>query len=154
MLGSAKPKPKSFISFWVCSGCSKQLFSSPRSKVQTSVLGLGVDFVFPCRNNNKNNKNNPHQNLSEFPECLCHSKQKSSQHYLIDCFLYLSERQTFDRVEHQIPNFNRLSKSKNYDILVKDIKPHDPYYNSTNTTLSLAVQSFIFKTPFLINLPL
>ena len=84
---------------------------------------------------------------SESPECLCHSKQESSQHYLIDCFLYSSERQTlFDRVEHFIPNFNRLSKSKKYDILVKGIKPDDPYYNSTNTTLALAVQSFILKT--------
>ena len=64
---------------------------------------------------------------SESPECLCHSKQESSQHYLIDCFLYSSERQTlFDRVEHFIPNFNRLSKSKKYNILVKGIKPDDP----------------------------
>ena len=31
---------------------------------------------------------------SESSECLCHFKQESSQHYLIDCFLYSSERQT------------------------------------------------------------
>ena len=84
---------------------------------------------------------------SESPECLCHSKQESSQHYLIDCFLYSSERQTlFDRVEHFIPNFTSFSKSTKYDILVKGIKPNDPYYNSTHTTLALAVQNFIFKT--------
>ena len=27
--------------------------SSPMSKVQTSILGLGVDFVSPCHNKNK-----------------------------------------------------------------------------------------------------
>ena len=32
-----------------------------QSKAKTSVLGLGVDFVFPCHNKKKN----PHQNLSE-----------------------------------------------------------------------------------------
>ena len=84
---------------------------------------------------------------SESPECLCHSKRESSQHYLIDCFLYSSERQTlFDRVEHFIPNFKRFSKSRKYEILVKGIKPDDPYFYSTNTTLALAVQSFIFRT--------
>ena len=84
---------------------------------------------------------------SESPECLCHFKQESSQHYLIDCFLYSSERQTlFDRVEHYIPNFNRFSKSKKYEILVKGIKPEDPYSYCTNITLALAVQSFIFRT--------
>ena len=44
-------------------------FVKLQSKVQTSVLGLGVDFVSPChtnnKNNNKNKKKNPHQNLSE-----------------------------------------------------------------------------------------
>ena len=84
---------------------------------------------------------------SESPECLCHFKQESSQHYLLDCFLYSSERQTlFDRVEHFIPNFNRFSKSRKYEILVRGIKPDDPYFYTTNTTLALAVQSFIFRT--------
>ena len=58
-----------------------------------------------------------------------------------------NERQTlFDRVEHFNPNFTIFSKSTKYEILVKGIKPNDPYYNSTNTTLALAVQNFIFKT--------
>ena len=46
-----------------------KLFVKLQSHVQTSVLGLGVDFVCPCHNNKnnktKNNKKNPHQNLSE-----------------------------------------------------------------------------------------
>ena len=84
---------------------------------------------------------------SESSECLCHFKQESSQHYLIDCFLYSSERQTlFDRVEHFIPNFKSFSKSRKYEILVMGINPGDHHFNSTNTTLAIAVQNFIFKT--------
>ena len=54
---------------------------------------------------------------SESSECLCHSKYESSQHYLIDCFLYNCERQTlFNQVEHFIPNFKSFSKSLKYKI--------------------------------------
>ena len=78
--------------------------------------------------------------LSESSECLCHAKNESSLHYLIDCFLYSGERQTlFNLVEHYIPNFNQLNKGKKYEVLVID-------YNSTNTTISISVQHFIFKT--------
>ena len=84
---------------------------------------------------------------SETPECLCHSKQESSQHFLLDCFLYTSERQAlFDRVEHYIPKFKSFSKSLKYEILVMGIHSKDPYYYSTNTTISIAVQNFIMKT--------
>ena len=59
---------------------------------------------------------------SETAECLCHAKQESSSHFLIDCFLYSGERQTlFSLVEHYIPNFSNLSKSKKYEILVMGI---------------------------------
>ena len=83
----------------------------------------------------------------ETPECLCHSKQESSQHFLLDCFLYASERQTlFDRVEHFIPKFKSFSKFKKYETLVMGINPKDPYFYTTNTTISIAVQNFIMKT--------
>ena len=40
---------------------------------------------------------------SESAECSCHFKNESSQHFLIDCFLYSSERQIlFDQLEHFI----------------------------------------------------
>ena len=28
------------------------------------------------------------------PDCLCHAKEESTRHYLIDCFLFSAERQT------------------------------------------------------------
>ena len=84
---------------------------------------------------------------SESAECCCHFKNESSLHYLIDCFLYTSERQIlFDWVEHYIPKFKSLGKSHKYDILVKGINIDDPDFHYTNTSLSIAVQNFIFKT--------
>ena len=45
------------------------------------------------------------------PGCLCHYKSESSEHYLLDCFLYIVERQNlYNQVEHYIPNFRKLTK--------------------------------------------
>ena len=66
---------------------------------------------------------------------------------MIDCFLYSGERQTlFNLVEHYIPNFNQLNKAKKYEVLVNGIHADNPDYNATNTTISISVQNFIFKT--------
>ena len=84
---------------------------------------------------------------SESSECLCHSKYESSQHYLIECFLFSCERQTLiNQVEHFIPNFKTFSKSLEYKILVMGINADDPDFNRTNTSISIAVQNFILKT--------
>ena len=81
---------------------------------------------------------------SESSECLCHSKYESSQHYLIDCFLFTCERQTlFNKVEHFIPNFKMFGKSLKYKILVIGIDADDPDFNRTNISISIAVQNFI-----------
>ena len=84
---------------------------------------------------------------SETPECLCHAKNESSIHYLIDCFLYSTERQTlYSLVEHYFPNFKNLNKNKKYQVLVMGINPDNPDYFHTNTKISIAVQHFILKT--------
>ena len=47
------------------------------------------------------------------PECICHSKEESTKHYFLDCFLYTSERQTlFPLVEHYILYFCMVIKLK------------------------------------------
>ena len=39
--------------------------------------------------------------LSTDPSCPCHYKFESSEHFMLDCFLYTVERQKlFDQVEH------------------------------------------------------
>ena len=56
--------------------------------------------------------------LSEMPNCLCHAPNESSEHYLLDCFLYSAERQTlFNLAETIIPNFKRISKKGKFNIL-------------------------------------
>ena len=73
---------------------------------------------------------------SETTECLCHAKQESSLHFLIDCFLYSGERQTlFSLVEHYIPKFSNLSKSKKCEVLVMGIHNDNPVYKHTKNNI-------------------
>ena len=81
------------------------------------------------------------------PGCLCHYKSESSEHYLLDCFLYTVERQNlYNQVEHYIPNFSKLTKKAKYSILTEGIKTCDPEFHYTNVRISLATQHFIVKT--------
>ena len=55
----------------------------------------------------------------EKPSCICHAREESSIHFMMDCFLYTAERQTlFDLVEHYIEKFPILSKKNEYEILI------------------------------------
>ena len=66
---------------------------------------------------------------SDSPQCLCYARQESSLHFMIDCFLYSVERQVlFGQVEHYVPNFSKLSKIKQYEILVFGLKRENPEY--------------------------
>ena len=85
--------------------------------------------------------------LSEMPNCLCHAPNESSEHYLLDCFLYSAERQTlFNLAETIIPNFKRISKKGKFNILTRGLNSDNPEYYHTNRKISLAVQNFILKT--------
>ena len=40
------------------------------------------------------------------PACMCHYKSETSEHFILDCFLYTTERQTlFNLAAHYIPHF-------------------------------------------------
>ena len=85
--------------------------------------------------------------LHENSECSCHAKSESSIHYMMDCFLYSGESQNLlNLVEHYIPNFPKLNKTKQFEILLLGINPENPEFFTTNTILSIAVQTFILKT--------
>ena len=59
--------------------------------------------------------------------------------YLMDCFLYYGERQTlYNLVEHYIPNFSKISKTKQFEILLMGICPENPDFTTTNTKISIA----------------
>ena len=51
--------------------------------------------------------------MNETPQCSCHFPSESPQHFFLDCFLYLPERQTlFTLIEHHVPNFSNWTKKK------------------------------------------
>ena len=54
----------------------------------------------------------------EKPDCACHEKQESTKHYILDCFLYTTERQKlFLLVEHYIQKLNGISKTAKYNMV-------------------------------------
>ena len=87
--------------------------------------------------------------LSETPECICHAKEESPQHYFIDCFLYSQERQTlFSLIEHYIPRFNKLSKREKTNIIIMGFDIDNEENLHINTLLTIAVQNFILQKKF------
>ena len=85
--------------------------------------------------------------LADSPECLCHFKNESPEHYFLDCFLYSQERQTlFSLIEHHIPNFNRLTKKRKLDLILQGLDKDNPDFLPLNTTLTKAVQNFVLTT--------
>ena len=79
----------------------------------------------------------------ESPECLCHHKIEYLEHYFLDCFLYIQERQRlFSIIEHFIPNFPRLNKKQKLDIILKGIDSK----NEKLITITKAVQKFIITS--------
>ena len=84
---------------------------------------------------------------TDTPECICHSKEESTRHFLLDCFLYTVERQKlFQLVEHYIPKFAGLSKMTKLNILLYGFRTDNPDYNYLNIQITIAVQHFILKT--------
>ena len=81
------------------------------------------------------------------PSCMCHAKEESSIHFMMDCFLYTAERQTlFDLVEHYIPKFPTLSKKTKYELIIFGLRNHDPEFVDLNRKISIAVQNYIIQT--------
>ena len=83
----------------------------------------------------------------EKPDCACHEKQESTKHYLLDCFLYTTERQKlFLLVEHYIPKFKGLSKAAKLNLLLYGLKTNDPDFDHLNFIITKAVQLFLIQT--------
>ena len=86
----------------------------------------------------------------EKPDCICHANEESTKHFLIDCFLYTTERQKlFLLVEHYIPKFKGLFKAAN--ILLYGLKTNDPDFDHLNFIITKAVQNFIIQIKKFLN---
>ena len=93
---------------------------------------------------------NQHQftiGISDSPECFCHFKVESPEHYFLDCFLFSLERQNlFDRIDHYVPNFIRLNKKQKLEVILRGVNIENEEILQTNITLTKAVQHFILST--------
>ena len=85
--------------------------------------------------------------MTETPQCLCHFRNESPQHFLLYRFLYLPERQTLlTLIEHHVPNFPNWTKKKQKDLILRGIYSEKPDYTTLNKTLTKAVQNLIRST--------
>ena len=85
--------------------------------------------------------------LIESPECLCHFKSECPEHYFLDCFLYLPERQNLVcLIEHYVPYFKTLTKKRKMEIILTGVNIDDENLLSTNTIIMKATQNFIMST--------
>ena len=85
--------------------------------------------------------------FSDSPECMCHYQTESPEHYFLDCFLYIQERQRmFSLIEHYVPNFQRLNKKQKIHLILNGVDPENIEFNSTNATLTYTVQQYILST--------
>ena len=84
---------------------------------------------------------------SDSPECICHFKSESPEHFFLQCFLYSPERQIlFDLIEHYVPSFPNLNRKQKLDIILRGIDIDNPELKHLNKTLTKAVQNFILST--------
>ena len=86
------------------------------------------------------------------PECLCHFKSESPEHFFLDCFLYLPERQQlFSLIEHYVPLFSTLTKKKKLEVILTGVNINDDNLLPTNTIIMKATQNFILNTKRFVN---
>ena len=85
--------------------------------------------------------------LSDSPECFCHFKVESPEHFFLDCFLFSLERQRlFDLIEHYVPQFKRLNKQQKLVLKLTGVNIENQALLSTNITLTKEVQQYILST--------
>ena len=87
--------------------------------------------------------------LSNTNTCACDSKTPESPlHFFINCPLYAEERQIlFGHVEQNfIPNFKKLAKKRQLDILVEGFEPDNKELRTINSKIQKQTQFFILKT--------
>ena len=81
----------------------------------------------------------------ESPSCLCHHRNETIKHYMLECFLYTIERKSlFDQVKQLVTNFDRMSQQSKLDMLMFGYPDTD--HLLINKKLTLLVQTYILQT--------
>ena len=79
------------------------------------------------------------------PECLCHNRNETTKHFMLDCWLYTIERTSlFDQMNELVTGFDRLSQKNKLDILLFGYS--DTELLPISAKINLAVQKFIIQT--------
>ena len=128
--------------------CTKKEIKPPRYKHFSRGSKLGNTLLTRIRvGRSYLNQHSFTIGHADSPECLCHFKSESSEHYFLDCFLYSLERQKlFSLIEHHVPNFKQLNKKQKLDLILQGVNINDDEFLSVNTTITKAVQIFILTT--------
>ena len=85
--------------------------------------------------------------LVDSPDCLCHYKSESPEHFFLDCFLYSPERRIlFGLIEHYVPFFQNLNKREKLELILNGVYIDNTEFLSTNTIIMKATQAFILNT--------
>ena len=85
--------------------------------------------------------------LVDSPDCLCHYKSESPEHFFLDCFLYSPERRIlFGLIEHYVPFFPNLTKRRKLELILNGVYIDNDEFLSTNTIIMKATQAFILST--------
>ena len=85
--------------------------------------------------------------LVDSPDCLCHYKSESPEHFFLDCFLYSPERRIlFGLIEHYVPFFPNLTKRRKLELILNGVYIDNDEFLSTNTIIMKATQAFILNT--------
>ena len=79
------------------------------------------------------------------PYCLCHYKNETPMHYMLDCFLYTIERRVmYDKVSQLVPEFDQMSKTKKLEVLLFGFPNNDQF--DLNKKIAKIVQTYILQT--------
>ena len=121
----------------------KHRFKPPRYKHFSKGQKLGNCLLTKIRLGRSDlNQHKFTVGLSDSPDCMCHYKSETPEHYFLDCFLYSPERRIlFSLIEHFIPKFQDLNRKQKIDIIIKGVDINNPDILSTNITLDCFLYS-------------
>ena len=93
---------------------------------------------------------NSHQftlGFTESPACSCSYSKETPLHYITQCLLFTdARRKLLGQIEKFIPNISKLTKIRQYEILVHGYEIHNEELRSINTKIMIATQNFIQQT--------
>ena len=126
----------------------KQRYKPIKHKHNTFGSKYGNSLITRLRVGRSHLNSHSHSiGLSESPQCDCGAPQESSQHVLLICPLYDSERNILiSSVTNLIPGFNDKPLKLKTEILLFGLSPDSsPNFLNINKTTTLAVQLFLMR---------